>query len=536
MRECPPIRDLIFGTGEPVDDELIHQLYEEYQKFLFLFEQVSELYVQQPGSDVRAFLGQLISSRSRPVCHVSWRFMTAIVRNIAASADGDRIIDTVLSAQIADANAPPPAQSNNNSFLRALVACADQDAQQRPPSTDPPGSILDAAMEGNWTVDRISCVTRLRHQLQSTGKDMENHRQSVMRYLGEWTKFHQRAPITSDALLFFILRFATNDGEQILLADLLRDARLPEEVAKHPVVGSYIKVMSPLSLGFDLLPADGKVSQLNRQMMTDGPSDLSQSIANYQVLAAVEPNWAPMMARLAQHVADVVQKKNALVLSKLSSDHWIAENYFLPGNERDPYAESFQREQKHWYICTCGTRCFVVDCGRVVKGSVCPKCSNTLAESMHKPRSGVRQALISDFEPPKGLLNEMDRLSSTTPSFDVRNMSPLLTRCCLLLTSLAMINGALNLRARWPRYLRGEQLAIESLSKFVMIHLGVFSELALPSRQHLAVADQFRTFHLFLNHLLADPNFKLMSTEEDWTLSEKARGAFEKDVGRCLDQ
>jgi hypothetical protein len=76
----PPVRVTREHLKEP-DARSVESLFEDHQKFLFFFERVADLYIQQRRNnpeDIRIFLRHLINDTR---LRVSWRFLTVIFTN-----------------------------------------------------------------------------------------------------------------------------------------------------------------------------------------------------------------------------------------------------------------------------------------------------------------------------------------------------------------------------------------------------------------------------------------------------------------------
>lgn len=76
----PPVRATRKHLKEP-DPRSVESLFEDHQKFLFFFERVADLYIQQRRNnpeDIRIFLLHVINDTR---LRVSWRFLTVIFTN-----------------------------------------------------------------------------------------------------------------------------------------------------------------------------------------------------------------------------------------------------------------------------------------------------------------------------------------------------------------------------------------------------------------------------------------------------------------------
>ena len=122
---CPSCK-VDLGPGHLVEPKQqdVANLFQDYQKFMFFFERVAELFIRHKGDDprhIRQFVDQLLANRN---LQVSWRFMTVIVKNILAADDGRNILDSVL-LQI-DCNDPPNLPPNARSLFQALIVVGDE--------------------------------------------------------------------------------------------------------------------------------------------------------------------------------------------------------------------------------------------------------------------------------------------------------------------------------------------------------------------------------------------------------------------------
>lgn len=114
------------------NSEAMESLFRDLQKFIFFFELVAELCIQQRKNhpdDAKNFLRFLLSSVCR--LRLSWRFLTVIVRtafSTGGSKPGTAIIDELLLN--IDCNRPTRELNvNANNLLLALLVCFDQDIQ-----------------------------------------------------------------------------------------------------------------------------------------------------------------------------------------------------------------------------------------------------------------------------------------------------------------------------------------------------------------------------------------------------------------------
>lgn len=254
------------------------------------------------------------------------------------------------------------------------------------------------------------------------------------------------------------------------------------------------------------------------------------------------------------------------------------------------------RESRRWYICSCGTANCVGNCGNPTTESICFNCRVPLAVIVHEPRRGVRRATIGDFQPPRGLATS--RIPSTTPNFTVRNKSAIVTRFCLLLSSLVLMKAAMDhqtsneaiiqlLRtlernneapadelgiiswisfffshirngivwllctlslinrenngqhpdqANIGQHLGDRRSLIGFLSNHIQVHLRLLNQLLVTERPRLNQSDQFRVGHLLLHQLL---NFRHVSLNVDarhFAASPQPRDALENALAQLLSR
>ena len=139
------------------NDKVIESLFQDHQKFMFFFERVAELFIQQHKNnphDVREFLLFLLSPDSR--LRVSWRFLTVIVRTVLSTRSGITIIDELLLT-IRCNRLTREQNINAYNLLLALLACSDQDVQNEL-EDEPALDVIQAAMTDNWTVGRLDVL------------------------------------------------------------------------------------------------------------------------------------------------------------------------------------------------------------------------------------------------------------------------------------------------------------------------------------------------------------------------------------------
>ncbi len=146
----------------------MESLFRDLQKFMFFFELVAELCIQQRKNhpdNAKNFLRFLLSSGCR--LQLSWRFLTVIVRSVLStggSKPGTAIIDELLL----NINCNRPTRElnvNANYLLLALLVCFDQDIQNTQ-EEEVVEDLIQAAMTlEHWNVERIRKLGLIRRQL-----------------------------------------------------------------------------------------------------------------------------------------------------------------------------------------------------------------------------------------------------------------------------------------------------------------------------------------------------------------------------------
>lgn len=261
--------DFIQHLVEP-DPIAVKSLFQDHLKFLFFFEQIAELFVhhrRDHPNDIRDFLNHLLASSTR--LHVSWRFLTVIIKSILSTQAGSITVDSILSTIIC--NAPTKdLNSNTQNFLRALLVRADEDARSiaegdRQPLR--PEDWSQAIMSKEWTLQRIHRLGLVREVLSSGGIDV------AVNALTEWARLRriERDEAATEAFLFFILNFASAKGDETRLGAIFSQLRAVGDFSNHPIVGPYIKILSPLSLGFNVLPVGMRTHRFEELMMNGLP-------------------------------------------------------------------------------------------------------------------------------------------------------------------------------------------------------------------------------------------------------------------------
>jgi len=298
---------------------------------------------------------------------------------------------------------------------------------------------------------------------------------------------------------------------------------------------------------------------------------------------------------LALHAADVVESKGIRLLRELARNPDVATQCFLPGIDNHPHLASFMaegfvgngRESRRWYICSCGTANCVGHCGNPTRESICINCRIPLAEIVHEPRPGVRRATIDDFQPLRGLATS--RIPSTTPTFTLRNKPAVVTRFCLLLSSLVLMKAAMDNRTSneaiiqllrtlernneepndelgiiswisfffehirhgivWllctlslmnrenpGQHLGDRRSLIGFLSNQIQVHLRLLNQLLVTERPLLNQSDQFRIGHLLLHQLLHFQHASLHVDARQFTAGPQPRDAFENALAQLLSR
>lgn len=522
--------------------ETVDSLFQDYNKFMLLFEQVAELFIEHkrnsPG-DIRDFLGKILASSCK--LRISWRFFTVIVRSVLNNRTGNNIIDRYL--ETISCNRPSKALSfNAANFLRALLVCADEDVRREIEFEVTP-RWRDAMMTDDWSVARIRRLAEIRRVLT------ENEDDTLFDAMDEWA---ERLRNEDDArvlegYLFFLLRFGSREGDQTRLNAIFSHKRAPEELNRHAIISEFKETFTPMALGFPLQPANGRVTEMQEMLKKGQP--MHTVLHQYDLLVGLTAQWAPYIARLAIHATDVVHSKGVDYLYALASNPVRAANLFLPGVDNHPYLASYRTGEGRWYVCDCQTLCWVLNCGQPTLQSFCGGCNRALAVVQYTARPGVRLAAAVDFGPPRGL--HVGRNPALNPTYSVRELNPAVTRLALLLNSLCLLYGTLSanmndvtaqqLMQTLPLTERinrnGQADNRQSLSQLLVQHVLVNLEILckLLVTRTLTTPDQFRIGHLLLHKVLetADPRLTskgLPGFEE----SIDAREEFERALDRLL--
>jgi len=270
------------GDEEEEEEEIIHHLiepdliaveslFQDHLKFLFFFERVVELFVhhrRNEPQDIRNFISHLLAGNSR--LRVSWRFLTVIMKSVLSTRSGSVTVDSLLATIRCNA---PSKELNSNAlnFLRALLVRADEDVKYDEDDRRLPlsGDWKRAVMIDQWTMERIRRLALIRESLASENIE------AAVDALTEWGRLRRNEHdlATTEAFLLFVLNFASAGGDETRLNAIFSQLGVMEEIIRHPIVGPYIRVLSPLSLGFNVLPAGMKSQHFEDQLTNDLPFD-----------------------------------------------------------------------------------------------------------------------------------------------------------------------------------------------------------------------------------------------------------------------
>ena len=176
----------------------------------------------------------------------------------------------------------------------------------------------------------------------------------------------------TDALLFLILRFTSDEGDQTQLSKILRHPRIAKKLKHHKCVNDYINELSPFSLGFSLRSANF-ANPFQERLLSEGPFGVG-GYDHFLTLQQLRPDWAPFITRLAYHANDVFVTKNLYFLRVMTSNLVATAEFILPCVDNHPYLASFQLELERWYLCSCGTLNCVGNCGQPVAETYCVNC------------------------------------------------------------------------------------------------------------------------------------------------------------------
>ena len=392
-------------------------------------------------------------------------------------------------------------------------------------------------MTENWSVDRISRLARVRRLLSDHGQEV------APTAVNEWYRWrtNERGANITDKFLFFILRFITAEGDETKLGQLLKNPRMRERLSVHPVVSAYIRMLSPLSLGFQLLPAVSPAQIFANDLVAGKPITNER----YRILQELQPVWAPFIARFVIHLSTVAEAHGIGILNQISHHPGTIAQYYLPGVDNHPHLEGFNAENFRWYVCRCGTLNYVGNCGNVVAESICSNCGLHIGLRYHVLAPGVRHATTGDFPPPTGL--HIDRIPPTGPFHSVRGKTPLVTRYSILLVTSALMGGILNEQTGYDTVNRvfrtlprtdqrnddTMRSLIEMLSTQMMTSMNVFHELFDQADRQLTMVEKFKILHLLLHKFLEteDPH---LSADPAQFLAPQGRENFENALANIL--
>ena len=180
-----------------------------------------------------------------------------------------------------------------------------------------------------------------------------------------------------------VLRFASGEEDETQLYAMLHNPLISDELKnQHPIISHFRRILSPVALGFDLKPKGGNASRVN-ELLKNGPN-INDICVFYPILQEKSPEWAPFIARLAFHATDVAESGQISILETLATDLNAASQCFLPGINDHSLLADFNLDRRRWYVCTCGTLCFVGNCGKPTPHSICTSCSTALTVQLYR--------------------------------------------------------------------------------------------------------------------------------------------------------
>ena len=269
--------------------EAVESLFQDHLKFLFFFERVAELFVHHQRNrpdNVHEFLNHLLVERTH--LRISWRFLTVIMKSVLSTKLGGQTIDSLLATILCNTSSRE-LNSNTQSFLRALLARADEEvrshSRQNRPTLITPEDWNHCIMTNGWTVERIHRLAVIREALAS------GRFQVVSDAMNEWTRLrrNEHDPVTTEAFLFFVLNFSSNRGDETRLRTIFGRHQANQELGRHPIIRPYMfKLVSPLSLGFDLLPAGMRTQRFEERLSNSLP--LNDMLQHYNLLQVIPFN------------------------------------------------------------------------------------------------------------------------------------------------------------------------------------------------------------------------------------------------------
>jgi len=250
-------------------------LSKDRQKFLFFFQRIAELFVHHRRNhpyDIHEFLSHLLDERT--YIRVSWRFLTVVMKTILSNQSGRAMVDTLLSTIRCNASTVE-LNSNTQNFLLALLALQDRavcsaDVGNDDRQLQPARNWKHAIMKNGWTVERIRQLALIRKALTSGDARID----VAIEALTEWSKLRRkrRDQVATESFLFFILNFSSDQGDEMRLGNILSRLEDSNDIKSHAIVGPFIQILSPISLGFDLKPV-GRSQRFEERLMSGLPFD-----------------------------------------------------------------------------------------------------------------------------------------------------------------------------------------------------------------------------------------------------------------------
>lgn len=242
----------------------------DHQKFLFFFQRIAELFVHHRRNhpyEIHEFLSHLLNERTH--IRVSWRFLTVVLKIVLSTQSGRDMVDTLLSTIRCNASTSK-INCNTQNFLLALLALEDRAAADVENDRQPQSARnwKHAIMTNGWTMKRIHQLALIRKALASG-----NARINVaIEALTEWSKLRREGhdPEATESFLFFILNFSSDQGDEMRLGDIFARLEDSNEIRSHAIVGPFIQILSPISLGFDLQPI-GRSQQFEERLVNGLP-------------------------------------------------------------------------------------------------------------------------------------------------------------------------------------------------------------------------------------------------------------------------
>jgi len=198
-----------------------------------------------------------------------------------STRSGSATIDSLLATIRCNASSKE-LNSNTQSFLRALLARADEEARsyakQDLPMLVTSEDWSQSIMTKEWTIERIRRLAFVREALASGSI------QVAADALNEWTSLrrNEHDPATTEAFLFFVLYFSSARGDETRLRTLFGHCQTNQELGRHPIIRPFmLKLVSPLSLGFDLHPMGMRTERFEERLSNGLPLN---DLQHYQLL------------------------------------------------------------------------------------------------------------------------------------------------------------------------------------------------------------------------------------------------------------